>query len=286
VRPLQDPTEVVVLDGQLLPSEGPVLPAGWPGVLRGEGIFEAFRVDAGEPSPLIERHAARLAHSARLCEFDLGERGLLESLPEILPHLAPSISWRLRFTVLRRPDGRLARLWTVGRAPSPLASMVLAMGDARVDPHCPIAGAKTNSRMSYQLARHRARAAGADEAILRTIHGDLAEGTATNLLLVLGGAVHTPGLDRGILAGVTRGAILAGCRDTGIPVFERELEVGDLAAADEIYVTSAVIGVVPATRIIGIRDDLPGPAGAMLTEVRSAYQAGRERSAATRRTLT
>lgn len=274
-----------MLDGLLQPSEGPVLPAGWPGVLRGEGIFEAFRVDAGEPTPLIERHAARLARSARLCDFDLGEQGLQEALTEILPYLSANHSWRLRYTVLRRADGSLARLWNAGRAPQPLASMTLAMAETRVDPHCPIAGAKTDSRMSYQLARHRARAAGADEAILRTIHGDLAEGTATNLLLVLGGGVHTPGLDRGILAGVTRGAILEGCRATGIPVFERELETGDLAAADEVYVTSAVIGVVPATRIVGIRDDLPGPAGAMLTEVRNAYQAGRERRAPSRLSL-
>jgi len=282
VRPLQDPTEVVVLDGVRLPSDGPALPAGWPGVLRGEGIFEAFRVDGGEPTPLIARHAARLQHSARLCQFDLGAAGLLEALPEILPHLEPAAAWRLRYTVLRKPDFSLARLWTAGRAPPQPAAMTLALAETRVDPHCPIAGAKTDSRMAYQLARHRARAAGADEAILRTIHGDLAEGTATNLLLVLGGAVHTPGLDRGILAGVTRGAILAGCREIGIPVFERELETGDLAAADEVYVTSAVIGVVPATRIMGIRDDLPGPSGAMLTEVRSAYQAGRERSAPSR----
>lgn len=277
MRPVQDPTEIVVLDGVRQPAEAPVLPAGWPGVLRGEGIFEAFRVDAGEPTPLIERHAARLEHSARLCGFDLGGRSLVDALPEILPHLPAAVSWRLRHTVLRRADGGLARLWTAGRAQPPPAAMTLAMAETRVDPHCPLAGAKTDSRMGYQLARHRARAAGADEAILRTIHGDLAEGTATNLLLVLGGALHTPGLDRGILAGVTRGAILAGCREVGIPVFERELETGDLAAADEVYVTSAVIGVIPATRIVGIREDLPGAAGAMLTEVRSAYQAGRER---------
>jgi len=282
VRPLQDPSEVVVLDGQLQAGAGPVLPAAWPGVLRGEGIFEAFRCDAGEPTPLIRQHAARLAHSARLCGFDLGAQSLTECLSEILPHLSPLQSWRLRYTVLRRPDGSLARLWTAGLTPQPPASMTLAMAETRVDPHCPLAGAKTNSRMSYQRARQRAREAGADEAIMRTIHGDLAEGTSTSLLLVLGGAVHTPGLDRGILAGVTRGAILAGCRATGIPVFERELETGDLAAADEVYVTSAVIGVVPTTRIVGIRDDLPGPAGPMLTEVRTAYQAGRERSAPSR----
>ncbi len=282
MRPVQDPTEIVVLDGTRRDHAGPVLPAGWPGVLRGEGIFEAFRVDRGVPTPLLAQHAARLRNSARLCGFDLGEHGLQQALPEILPYLDAAAPWRLRYTVLRRDDFGLARLWTAGRALPPPPSMTLALGEARIDPHCPLAGAKTDSRMAYQLARQRARAAGADEALLRTIHGDLGEGTSTNLLLVFGGALHTPGLERGILGGVTRGALQAACREAGIPFFEREMETGDLAAADEVYVTSAVIGVVPATRILGIRDDLPGQAGAMLAEVRAAYSAWRERLAPAR----
>lgn len=276
MRPLQDPTDVVVLDGAARAAGAAVLPAGWPGVLRGEGVFEAFRVDRGAPTPFLERHAARLARSADLCGMDASACALLDALPEILPHLSAQESWRVRYTVLRRDDGGLSRLWTAGRAAPPPSQYVLAMGDARVDPHCPLAGAKTDSRMAYQLCRHRARAAGADEAIVRTIHGDLAEGTSTNLLLVMGGALHTPGLDRGILAGITRGALREACRSAGIPFFERELEVGELAAADEVYVTSAVIGVVPATRIVGIRDDLPGARGAMLAEVRAAYASLRE----------
>lgn len=278
MRPVQDPTEVVVLDGVLLDPAGPALPAGWPGVLRGEGIFEAFRVDDGAPTPFLARHEERLARSARLCGFDLGGRALRRELEDVLPRLDRRGAWRLRYTLLRRADDSIARLWTVGRAPDPPRSVVLAVSDARLDPGCPLAGAKTDSRIGSQRARRLARAAGADEALLRTVDGDLAEGTSTNLLLALGGALHTPGLDRGILGGITRGAILEGARAAGIPVFEREIRLEDLAAADEIYVTSAVIGVVPATRILECRDDLPGPEGALLPEVRAAYRARRERS--------
>lgn len=277
MRPVQDPTEVVLLDGEVLDPRAPALPAGWPGILRGEGIFEAFRVDDGAPTPFLDRHQRRLEGSARRCEFALGGLSLARELEQLLPHLDPRGPWRLRYTLLRRADDALARLWTAGRAPAPPASIVLALADARIDPDCPLAGAKTDSRMAYQLARRRARAAGADEALVRTIDGDLGEGTSTNFFVVMGGALHTPGLDRGILGGITRGALLEACREAGIPTFERVIGLEDLAAAEEIYLTSAVIGVVPATRIIGHRDGLPGPEGALLPEVRAAYTALRER---------
>lgn len=279
MRPVQDPTEIVVLDGVALDPAAPALRAGWPGVLRGEGIFEAFRVDDGVPTPFLDRHQRRLEGSARRCEFDLAGRTLARELEDVLPRLDARGAWRLRYTLLRREDDGCARLWTVGRAPPSPRSVTLAIAEVRLDPACPLAGAKTDSRMGYQLARRRARAAGADEALVRTVDGDVGEGTSTNLFLALGGALHTPSLDRGILGGITRGALLEACREAGIPTFEREIGLDDLAAADEIYVTSAVIGVVPATRILECRDALPGPEGALLPEVRAAYAAQRERHA-------
>lgn len=282
MRPVQDPTEVVVLDGEARDPLAPVLSAGWPGVLRGEGIFEAFRVDDGVPTPFLARHQRRLEGSALRCELALDGLTLAAELREVMPHLDPHGPWRLRYTLLRRDDGGIARLWTVGRAPPSPLSVTLAVADVRIDPQCPLAGAKTDSRMAYQLARRRARAAGADEALVRTIDGDLGEGTSTNLFLVMGGALHTAGLDRGILGGITRGAVLEACRTAEIPTFEREIGLEELSVADEIYLTSAVIGVVPATRIHGYRDDLPGPAGPLLPEVRAAYAALREQQAPAR----
>lgn len=285
MRPVQDPTEIVVLDGVARDPAAAALPAGWPGVLRGEGIFEAFRVDDGVPTPFLARHQRRLEGSAQRCDFGLDGLTLERELEDVLPLLDPRGPWRLRFTLLRREDGGIARLWTVGRAPPPPERVTLAIAEARIDPRCPLAGAKTDSRMGYQLARRRARAAGADEAIVLTVDGDVGEGTSTNLFLAMGGALHTPGLDRGILAGITRGAVLEACRSAGIPTFERELGLDDLAGADEIYLTSAVIGVVPATRILECRDGLPGPEGALLPEVRAAYAACRNHHALARASL-
>ena len=56
---IQDPTTLVLLDGQVLNAEQACLPASWPAVLRGEGIFETFLVREQEPTPLLPWHDAR-----------------------------------------------------------------------------------------------------------------------------------------------------------------------------------------------------------------------------------
>lgn len=272
MNPVQDPTQLVMLDGQLLPHGSPALGADLPGVLRGEGIFETFVVRGGVPSPWLPEHAARLCLSGRLTGFEVQSGELERGYRAFAVHLA-SGDWRVRLTILRGLEGRQHSLWTAGPEPPQRASVVLQVSDFRLDPMDPIAGAKTISRIGLQVARHRAQEAGAFDALLTTIDGDLAEGTSSNLFLWAEDSLHTPGLDRGILGGVTRQAVLRACREAGIPVFERRIELAELKSAVEVYITNAVIGVTPVASILGWRESLPGPKGAALQRIRGAYRA-------------
>lgn len=278
----KDPVSVLLVDGRPLDPEAPALPANLPGVLRGEGIFEAFLAEDGEPTPFLSEHAARLAHSARCMGFDLGGLGLEEELGQFLPHL-PRGAVRVRYTVFRGLGERLVRVWTAGAREQPPAEVALSIQPFRRDPLDPLVSAKTISRAGSQRARRLAEEAGAWEALLPTSDGDLAECTSCNLFLWRDQVLETPGEDRGILCGVTRGAILRGCRRLGLPVREGRVELEQLRAADEVYVSNAVIGVIPVRRILGVRDDLPGAGGAMLSEVRRAYQLERRIAAEARR---
>lgn len=272
MNPVQDPTQLVMLDGQLLPQGSPALGADLPGVLRGEGIFETFVVRGGVPSPWLLEHDARLCRSALLTGFEVRSGELVQGFRSFAIHLA-SGDWRVRLTVLRGLEGRQHSLWTAGPEPEQRESVVMQVSDFRLDPLDPIAGAKTISRIGLQVARRRAQEAGAFDAILTTIDGDLAEGTSSNIFLWADDALHTPGLDRGILGGVTRQAVLRACREVGIPVFERRIELKELRSAVEVYITNAVIGVTPVVRILEWRESLPGPKGVALQRIRSAYRA-------------
>jgi branched-chain amino acid aminotransferase len=271
MKPVQDPTKLVQLDGQLLDAEQPALLASLPGVLRGEGIFETFVVHDGVASPFLAQHDKRLAHSARLTGFDVQVGRLQESFEDFQP-LVQNGNWRVRLTVLRGLDEQQHFMWTAGAEPPPRHDAVVQISDFRLDPKNPIAGAKTISRVDLQVARAKAQAAGAFEAIMLTTDGDLAEGTSSNLFLWLDDALHTPPLSRGILGGVTRQSVIDACLAAKIPVFERKLELEDLDTAVEVYITNAVIGLVPVGKIVERRALLPGADGKHLQMLRAAYR--------------
>ncbi|HEY5947629.1 MAG TPA: aminotransferase class IV, partial [Kofleriaceae bacterium] len=84
------------------------------------------------------------------------------------------------------------------------------------------------------------------------------------------GVVATPPTNIGILPGVTRARVLATCAAAGIAAEERRLTIQDVLAADEIFVTSAVRGVVAVTRLDGVARSA-GPVTARIIE---GYLAG------------
>ncbi|MGB0953332.1 MAG: aminotransferase class IV [Planctomycetota bacterium] len=270
MKTVQDPTGIVMLDGVLSAATDPTLHAGLPGVLRGEGIFETFLCRDGQPSALLPKHDARLVHSAGLTGFDIAPGELHQRFEEFRGQVSEG-NWRVRLTVLRGLEDQQHFLWTAGPEPAAKESVVLMISDFRLDPQDPIAGAKTISRIGLQVARRQAQFVGAFDAIQRTIDGDLAEGTSANLFLWMEDGLHTPGLNRGILGGVTREAVLEACLRAKIPVFERNIALEELSRAVEVYITNAVIGVTPVASILDWRDSLPGPQGKALHRIQAAY---------------
>jgi len=72
----------------------------------------------------------------------------------------------------------------------------------------------------------------------------------------------TPGLDVGILEGVTRAKVLTLARDAGIATREPSFVAPDtLRSADEVFLTSAVRGILPVTTVdeVSIGNGQPGP---------------------------
>ena len=101
------------------------------------------------------------------------------------------------------------------------------------------AGLKTTSYADNVIALAAAHRAGASEALFANTRGELAEGTGSNVFVVIDGVALTPPLASGALAGVTRGLVVEWAAAAGLPIREADLPMSVLAEADEVFLTSS-----------------------------------------------
>lgn len=109
---------------------------------------------------------------------------------------------------------------------------------------------KTGNYLNNLLALHEVRSRGADDVVLLNLAGEVTECSTSNLGFVRGGAVVTPPLHAGILAGVTRRLLLeAVAAKAGYAMGEETVLPGDFAAMDECFVMSSTKDIQPVGRI-------------------------------------
>ena len=119
--------------------------------------------------------------------------------------------------------------------------------------------AKTTNFLNNILAYREAEARGADEALMLNHEGELTEGSVSNLFLVQQGKLLTPALECGLMAGITRAAVLEVARSLHIPCHEGRLPVAALNDAEEAFYTNTTATVMPIARIDERRYGPPGP---------------------------
>jgi len=122
-------------------------------------------------------------------------------------------------------------------------------------------GAKLGNYLASLLALREAREGGADEALVVNRDGMVVEGPTSNLFVVRRGELWTPPLEIGILAGITRSLVIELARGRGLSVRERALPPAQVAAADEVFLTSSIREIVPVVEIDGavVANGSPGP---------------------------
>ena len=196
-------------------------------------LFETMRAEAGHVA-LLDRHLARLAASAAAFGLAYRDAEVRAALAEALAGTAPALVHRVRLTVgdvIAATAEPLAGAGfrTVWLCPDPLRE---AGG--------PLCIHKTTDRAHYETPFRAARAGGADEAILVNTRGEIVEGSRTSVWAEYDGRVWTPPLAAGGLPGVMRQWLL----DTRPDAAEATLTPADLRAADALYVSNALRGLV------------------------------------------
>jgi D-alanine transaminase len=109
---------------------------------------------------------------------------------------------------------------------------------------------KTTALIGNVMGHQRAKDAGAHEGIFIR-DGAVTEGTLSNAWAVIGGVVRTAPLSNLILPGVKRDVVLECCDEAGIAVRQEPILAHELAKAEEVFVTSTVHDVAPASKVDG-----------------------------------
>lgn len=119
---------------------------------------------------------------------------------------------------------------------------------------------KSLNLLGNSIAKNKAHQAGAFEAILHRGE-NVTEGSAANAYMIKDGKLMTHASNNLILEGITRQIILRVAEENGIPVVESGFTLTDLAAADEVFISSTTIEVTPIVEIDGkvVGDGKRGP---------------------------
>jgi branched-chain amino acid aminotransferase len=128
-----------------------------------------------------------------------------------------------------------------------------------------LAGLKTISYAANVRALAYAHERDASEAIFANTRGNLCEATGSNVFCVIDGVCVTPPPSAGCLLGVTRGLLLEIGADTGVPMAERDIEIGALPRAAEAFLSSTTREVQAIAHVDGVAlSAAPGPITARL----------------------
>jgi branched-chain amino acid aminotransferase len=95
------------------------------------------------------------------------------------------------------------------------------------------------------LANQEATHDGYEEAMLLDPQGFLCQGSGENVFILRDGALHTPDLSGGALAGITRATIIEFAHELHIPVYQRRITRDEVYIADEAFFTGTAAEVTP-----------------------------------------
>jgi len=230
-------------------ADNAFLSASSSAALYGKGIFTTVAVHKFVPF-LWERHWRRLTNNARKIEIDLvgfSDKNVSNSLHEIIEknNLAygraritffdesPASVWQ---TNQKKQTSLLIQTAEFRLAPEKFR---LTVSPFRVNSTSPLAGVKSCNYLENILSLEDAKAKGFDEAIRLNEKEQVVSACLANIFWKKNDAIYTPALETGCLEGTTRSFVFE-----NFSVTERKANLTELYEADEIFLTSAGIGII------------------------------------------
>ena len=245
---------IVNVAGALVPRDQAGVSPFDSSVQNGDAVWEGLRLYDGRIFRL-EQHLDRLEASARALSYaDIPPRErIVDELRRTLEanNMRDGVHIRLMLTRgVKYTSGLDPRLNTQGSTLIVLAEFKPPVYDRqgitlhiartrRIPAQCLDQKIHSANQLNSILAKIEANAAGADDALMLDVDGNLAETNATHVFVVSDGEVATSDT-RACPEGVTRSAVLRLCSEHDIPHAVRQISPLEVLAADEVFCTGTM----------------------------------------------
>jgi branched-chain amino acid aminotransferase len=255
----------VYLNGEFVDSQTATVSVYDQGFLYGDGIFESFR-SIGDRLYQFPQHYQRLKQSAEALYYPLTlSQAELESVLMELRERNRLHDAYYRITITRgrgevgfqRSMANDLTCLIIGREFQAFDHKLYQEGiqlrvaeTRRNAPEAINPKIKSISNLNSLLGKLEAKAAGAFEVIMLNNKDHICEGASSNIFWVKDKWVFTPDASTGLLEGVTRSTIMRLCEEKlNRRVITGEFKLQDLKFADEVFITSTSLEVMPVVKI-------------------------------------
>ncbi len=267
----------IYLNGRIVQEERARISVFDRGFLYGDGVFETVRIHEGH-SMWLDRHLARLADSCRQIRLPLPDKQWPAIFQKVIDkNRVDHALIRLTLSrggrggesatpdaagpILRSAQDRLQSTTTIVLFPRPLPHVtpvqrrkgvtLTIVTIRRPSPLSHPAQAKTLNYLNNLLAKQEAAERDAFEGLMLTTGGHLAECSMSNVFFIKDRILYTPSLACGVLPGITREVVLDVAPTLGLQPREGRYRPESLYEADECFLTSSGVGILPVETIDG-----------------------------------
>jgi branched-chain amino acid aminotransferase len=254
---------VVCINGRFMHRDEAAISPFDSSVQNGDAVWEGLRLYNGRIFKL-QAHLDRLRKSASLLQYASypNDAEIVDALKRTLElnHMFDGVHVRLTVTRgVKYTSGLDPRINQLGctliilaehKPPVYDRSGISLMTAKHRRPPATILNQHIHScnQLTSILAKLEANHAGADDALLLDIDGNLAETNATHVFVVFGEELHTS-TTKACPEGITRSTVLELAKREGIVCVERDIPHHELFEADEMFVTGTMGELIPVKQL-------------------------------------
>lgn len=235
------------------------------GFQYGDGLFETIAIN-DRHAVFLDRHLRRLQAGCQKLLIPIPDIGqLLAEIGTVCQAAPASGQAVLKLVITRGVGGRgyrqpetIAPTRVISLHPFPdypdayqKQGVVTRFCHTRLGISPALAGLKHLNRLEQVLARAEWSSPDIQEGIMLDCNDKVIEGTMSNLFYGQNNALHTARLTRSGVAGILRQLVIEICQRQNLTLIEHDYRAADLLAAEEIFLTNAIIGVWPVKQIDG-----------------------------------